>query len=248
LLTPPFPLQLISITTWILIKTITILENTIVLDLIRGAHLVFLALGMGPALYFDLRSLLRIKQPLAQTDINELHRIHTVVTLACVGLWLTGVTLVWWRTNFDLAVFSPKLWAKLGVVTLLSVNAMVLNIFVIPTLTRYIGDRLVDIPLRTLMPMALCAGISLSCWLAALALGSSFFLKTAPWIILTPILAGLAASCIGGVMAATLALRLTIRRRSSAYNHSENAQPLRNIDVTVSLPALVCGTHFAERF
>lgn len=155
------------------------MSEPIFLDLIRGIHLLCFALGMGPAIYFDLRSLFRIALPFYPIDVEELHRIHKVVSLACLGLWASGMMLIWWRTNFDPAAFSPKLWAKLGVVTVLTVNAIYLSRCVMPSLANWTGSRLIDIPVRLLLPMTLCAGLSLSCWALALALGSSTVLKTA---------------------------------------------------------------------
>jgi hypothetical protein len=186
--------------------------NPIVIDVIRGAHLVFLALGLGPALYFDLRSMLRITRPMWPTDFSELHNIHRIVSLACVGLWITGVALIGIRTGFDLDRFSPKLIGKIIIVTVLTLNALLLARYVIPTLTRHQGYRLIDLPVRLLLPMTLSAGASLSCWLLALALGSSVVLKTADWPLLIPVLLGGAFACLSGVTAIMFTLRAIVQR------------------------------------
>ncbi|MEQ6203968.1 hypothetical protein ABMC88_13010 [Sulfitobacter sp. HNIBRBA2951] len=183
------------------------MDDPIFIDLIRYTHLLSLVLGMGPALYYDLRSLHRIRQPVSQTDLDELRRIHNIVSVACVGMWLSGAALIWVRTQFDLSEFSPKLWCKVAVVSTLTVNATVLSIFVIPTLERIKGSRIVSIPLGRLVAMNLCAGVSLSCWMLALALGSSSVLKTAGWDLLLPVMLGVFAACICGVMAVMLWMR-----------------------------------------
>lgn len=191
------------------------MSEPIFLDLIRGIHLLSFALGMGPAIYFDLRSLSRIALPFHPTDFAELHRIHKLVSLACLGLWISGMTLIWWRTNFVPAAFSPKLLAKLAVVTVLTVNAIYLSRCVMPSLANWTGSRLIDIPVRLLLPMTLCAGLSLSCWTLALALGSSAVLKTSDWSVLVPLLASGAILCIGGVLATTFGLRAVITRATA---------------------------------
>jgi hypothetical protein len=186
------------------------MDDPILIDLIRCAHLLFLVLGMGPALYYDLRSLHRIRQPVSQNDLDELRRIHSIVSIACVGLWLSGAALIWVRTQFDISEFSPKLWSKTIVVSTLTVNAIVLSIVVIPALERIKGSRVVAIPLGRLVGMNLCAGVSLSCWMLALVLGSSSVLRTAGWDLLLPVLLGVSAACICGVMAVVLWMRSVV--------------------------------------
>lgn len=186
------------------------MDDPILIDLIRCAHLLFLVLGMGPALYYDLRSLHRIRQPVSQNDLDELRRIHSIVSIACVGLWLSGAALIWVRTQFDISEFSPKLWSKTIVVSTLTVNAIVLSIVVIPALEGIKGSRVVAIPLGRLVGMNLCAGVSLSCWMLALLLGSSSVLRTAGWDLLLPVLLGVSAACICGVMAVVLWMRSVV--------------------------------------
>lgn len=194
------------------------MSDLLYLDFIRGVHLMCIVVGMGSALYFDLRSMHRIVQPMQQTDLDELHRIHSIVSLACVGLWVSGVLLIGIRTGFDLAAFSPKLWSKVLVVTALTLNALFLARFVIPALTRFKGMRLVDLPIPMLLPMTICAGISLSCWVLALVLGASQVLKTAQWDLLVPVLLGTSALCIGGALMVMFGARAVLRDDSQQTN------------------------------
>ena len=176
-----------------------------------------LVVGMGPALYYDVRSLLRIAQPMRSSDIEELHRIHWIVSVACGGLWVSGMALIYARTGFELSQFSPKLWSKVAVVTVLTANAFVLSTVMIPALSRFKGLRLVDLPVRQLVPMSVCAGVSLSCWVLALALGSSVTLKTAGWDLLLPVLAGGAVLCISGVVGMMFLLRAVVHGHIAGF-------------------------------
>lgn len=188
------------------------MDNPFFVDIARLAHLLCLVLGMGPVLYFDLRSVQRIAQPMWPTDIAELNNIHRIVSLACLGLWISGATLIWIRTGFDFDTFSPKLWCKIGVVTVLTLNAIVLAVFVIPKLDQSVGLRLIDLPALSLLSMSICAGISLSCWILALSLGASSVLKVADWSLLLPLMFGTSALCIFGVLTLTFAARLLLRK------------------------------------
>ena len=63
------------------------------IDVVRGLHLLFLALGMGSALYLEFRTLIGLNRVLQDHDICEMVRIHRIVAFAFAGLWLTGLYL-----------------------------------------------------------------------------------------------------------------------------------------------------------
>ena len=159
------------------------MEDTFV-DSVRGLHLLFLALGMGSALYLDFRTLIGLNRIVRAQDIAEIERIHRFVSFALAGLWATGLTLIWIRTSFDISQFSPKLWCKLAIVTGMTLNAMVIGSCVLPVMQAQLGQRVIDLKPRALMPLAVVASVSMFFWINALALGSSKVLKTASWEVL----------------------------------------------------------------
>jgi hypothetical protein len=169
---------------------------------------------MGAAMYLDLRTLHKISRPVSNTDLEEIRRIRWVVTSTFVLIWASGLSLVWYRTEIAIEAFSPKLWSKLFVVSVLTLNAIMLAAFVIPNLRRFEGIALLDMPFRILLPMAMVAGVSGSSWILALMLGFSKFLKTAHWDVLVPFLSFGFAAGIGGVILVVFALRS--RHRSLA--------------------------------
>lgn len=183
-----------------------------ILDSIRGPHLLAVIVGMGTALYLDLRTLHKISRPLSASDLDEVRRIHFIVTLAFVGIWASGVGLIWYRTAFVIEAFSPKLWSKLIVVTVLTANAIVLAAFVLPSLKRYVGTPLIALPRRVLMPMSVVAGVSASSWVLALTLGFSKVLKTANWDVLVPLLSIGYVIGVASVMIVMASLGLRDRR------------------------------------
>ena len=169
------------------------------IDLVRGMHLLALALGMGAALYLDWRTLQGLGKRIDKQDIVEIHRIHRFVTIAFAALWASGLYLVYIRTGFDLVAFTPKLWCKLMIVSAMSVNAWVIGAKVVPYLSARVGKRIVQFPLKQLMGFSTVAGISMFCWISALALGSSKVLKTAGWdILLSGLGVALAGIILGG--------------------------------------------------
>lgn len=175
--------------------------DQVFVDVVRGLHLLFLALGMGSAFYLEFRTLTGLNRVLQDHDIGEMVRIHRIVAFAFGGLWITGLYLVWIRTGFDPSRFSPKLWCKLAVVSAMTLNAMVIRYSVLPAMAAQVGQRVIDLRARASMPLAVVASFSMFCWMSALALGSSKILKTAPWDVLIMGLSGLYTVVIfGGVV------------------------------------------------
>jgi len=103
---------------------------------------------------------------------------HQMISTALVGLWGSGLCLVYLRTGFVLAEFTPKLWVKLIIVSMLSINAVIIGMLVMPVMERYNDRPVLAIPLKYKLPMAMSAATSAFCWFTALALGAMNTLKT----------------------------------------------------------------------
>ncbi|MEJ6398567.1 hypothetical protein [Yoonia sp. 208BN28-4] len=186
------------------------------LDLLRGPHLLGVVIGMGAAIYYDLRTVLRLTHPLSPSDTVELRRIHMIVLCAFAGIWISGLGLIGYRTGFDAAVFTPKLWSKVIVVATLTLNSAFLSAYVIPNIQRSEGIPLIGVPARKLLMMSLSAGLSMSCWLLALTLGFSTVLKTASWDLLIPVILSGVTACISGVLIVVFGVRLRHKSRTRA--------------------------------
>ena len=90
-------------------------------------------------LYMDFVSFWSIKLPRSVDDMNNLERIHIWITAAFVGLLRSGMSLIYMRTGFYLALFSPKLWLKTEV---MRVNSGIRVIMILPMLRRMLGRSL----------------------------------------------------------------------------------------------------------
>ncbi len=109
-------------------------------------HILALALGLGSALLADwivLRKLAfgTVSQKAAQQLIDLSHAV-------CVGLvliWITGALLVadnsW---DAPASIMNQKLWAKLAIVTALTMNAVLLHWIVMPMVKRRVGQPLFE--------------------------------------------------------------------------------------------------------
>jgi hypothetical protein len=171
------------------------------IDTIRFTHLIFFALGMGSGLYFDLHALTHINKPFTKDDIVHFGKAHIIVFTAVFGLWLSGVFLIYIRTGFVISEFTPKLWVKLIIVSVLTLNAISIGLTVLPRIKRSEGLLAIELPLSALLPMTITTALSISCWLSALVLGMSVILKTANWTILgTFILAEVVIIVFGSVI------------------------------------------------
>ena len=137
-------------------------------------HILALALGLGSALLADwivLRKLAFgiVSQKAAQQLIDLSHAV-------CAGLvliWITGALLV---TDSALdapaSIMNQKLWAKLAVVTALTMNAVLLHRIVMPMVKRRVGQPLFEAVFdRRPMASTLLGAISVVSWVFSAYLG-----------------------------------------------------------------------------
>ncbi|MBT8154039.1 hypothetical protein KMP13_09040 [Epibacterium ulvae] len=137
----------------------------------------------------DLHILRHAFRPLDKSDTDLIKRAHKVITVALWGLWITGLGLFYLKTNGDLAAASPKLWAKLATVTLLTATAIGMARVAVPIVTAVVGQRLIDLGLGKKLMLASFAAMSAAGWLTALLLGGAETTRTADFTTLGTILA-----------------------------------------------------------
>ncbi|MCG6902817.1 MAG: hypothetical protein LJE68_09065 [Rhodobacter sp.] len=152
-------------------------------DIVRYAHLLAIALGLGASIMADLQILGRVDQRITQDLIKRLKHYHTLVWVGLFAMWATGMAMIYLRTGFEVANFSPKLFSKLAIVSMLTLNAILIGRIAMPMLERSLGLRLVDLPLRRKLSGAWVASVSSASWLLALALGESKVLAASDWSV-----------------------------------------------------------------
>ena len=197
------------------------MDLTMINDAARAVHLLGLAMGFGVAIMADLSAARLMVRPLDAREVETLHRYHRMVAIGLSLVWASGLVLLWLRTGFDPENFSPKLMAKLGIVTLLTINAIMIGRIGLEALDRWHGARFGAIPLSERGRLAALAGLSGAGWISALALGVFSKLKTVEWETLSEIIGVIYLIALIGAMAATFLSPLLIyamdRFRSRAY-------------------------------
>ena len=173
-------------------------------DAARAIHLVGLAVGFGVAVAADLSAARMLVRPLDTRTLATLERFHRLVTVGLILLWVSGGVLIWLRTGFDPAQFTPKLIAKIGVVSLLTLNAIAIGRVGLPVMAEFQNWRFGDVPLTRRMQLAALGALSGACWVLALALGVFSQLKPMPWEFLSRLIGIVGAGALAAAILAAL--------------------------------------------
>lgn len=181
------------------------MDLTMVNDAARAVHLLGLALGFGVAIMADLSAARVLFRPLDLREIETLERYHRTVALGLALFWASGLVLLYLRTGISPENFSPKLMTKLGVVTLLTINAVLIGRIGLVTLRDWYGARFGAIPFAERTRLAALAGMSGAGWISALALGVFSKLKTVEWETLSELVGLIYVVGLGGALLAALA-------------------------------------------
>ncbi len=157
------------------------MDALLLTDFARFSHILTVTIGLGGAYLADFYVFSRLNVPIESKFIETLKQYHVHVATAIFAMWVTGLLMVFIRTGFDVEKFSPKLFSKLGIVALLTVNAVLIGRIAMPILARNVGVRPLDLPFSQKIGVALMSGVSTVSWLLALAMGISKVLAASPW-------------------------------------------------------------------
>ena len=152
-------------------------------DIFRFSHLLVVAIGFGAAALADVFSLARIHRRVDGNLIATLHSCHRLVWAMLVMMWVTGTVMVFIRTGFVLANFTPKLLSKLVTVAILTVNAVLIGKYAMPIVEATLGRSLLTLPLRLKLQLAAIGAVSSASWLMGMAMGVSKVLAGSGWIV-----------------------------------------------------------------
>lgn len=209
----------------------------VVSDVLRTAHLLAVAVGFGVAVETETYMIRRRRTAVSPGLLAALDHRHRVILAALAAMWVTGLALVALRTGFQLSAFTPKLWAKVTVVTILSVNAAFVAEVALPILARHRGRPVAALPAPARKALFSVAGISAASWLVALALGASTLLKVAPASVFQT---GLPVAYIAGIAGANLIGRRLFEtgnhRVAAPTSRPAQRPPLRDLLGVRALP------------
>ncbi len=180
------------------------MDTTLLNDAARALHLLGLALGFGLAIVADASAARLMVRPLDRREVEALHRLHRAVTLGLVLFWISGLVLLYLRTGFELRNFSPKLMTKLGVVTLLTANALMIGRLALPVIATAQGLRFGALPQGLRVQMAVLGALSTAGWISALALGVFSQMRKMEWSLLSEIVGIIYLTALSAALLAAL--------------------------------------------
>lgn len=167
-------------------------------DLTRTAHLLSLVVGLGTAFFADGLYVFNAHRGLSRARFAILLRAHDLATLALAGLWLSGIALAYDLTRFEPERVTPKLVTKIGMVTLLTANALVIKEFALPAMARWRGLPFRAYPLRLRLALTASGVASATGWGTALLLGAAHSARAMDFSALFRLLAPVGAAAALG--------------------------------------------------
>ena len=137
-------------------------------------HLLALAVGLGAALLADWVVLKKLTSGIvSQKAAGQLIDLSHAVSAGLVLIWITGALLMadgaW---NTPASIMNQKLWAKLVIVAVLTLNALLLHGVVLPRVASRVGQPLFETSFGWLpLISTLLGAVSVVSWTFAACLG-----------------------------------------------------------------------------
>ena len=174
---------------------------------LRLVHFSGLVLGLGGAVFLDLM-LSRYRRMIVSSELIEhVEWISRFIAAGLLLLWASGLGFfLLYQVTEPEKLLNPKIWAKVTIVSILTVNGFAIHRFVIPFIRRQIGSTLLsEIRPATKTALIGCGVISIVSWSVPVILGAAPQLNfVVPCEI---ILGGYALLLVQGFIIATLVMR-----------------------------------------
>lgn len=146
------------------------------LTFLKIMHLIGLTAGLGGALYSDFLMVANgVLRRLNKQTLTEVKRLSKFVTYGLVLLWVSGVALA-----YEISLTNPefltneKFWAKVTIVSVLTLNGIFVHYVVLNEARRSIGKRLlIDSSIPMLVVLALSGSVSFVSWMIPFILGKA---------------------------------------------------------------------------
>lgn len=166
-------------------------------------HLMVFAIAIAEILREDWR-LFRSEQ----IDTGRLKTTSRNIKFLLVGLWTSGIALVWFRTGSELQTLlaDPKFHAKILVVSVLTINGLLLHLIAFPLLRREI-----EIRSGSAMLLSVLGAISTTSWLVAGFIGTSRII--APHLSFSMFIGLYEIALISGLVTALVFVRPRLRHK-----------------------------------
>ena len=142
---------------------------------LRVVHLCGLVLGVGCATLLDLIiARFILMRGISYEHVYVVDFSSKIVTIGLGLLWISGIGFLIHYGVFEPAKLeNPKIWAKIAIVAVLSVNGLLVHYFVLPRIRNQVGKRLLDGLSPFDCSLVLLAGtVSAISWYVPLILGA----------------------------------------------------------------------------
>lgn len=150
------------------------LPHVRVLTLLVALHLLGLCFGLGGATMLDFWILRWMRWGSLPAEIARTFQfISGAVAIGLGLLWLSGIGfLALYGLESPEKFQNPKLWAKILVVSVLTINGMIIHVFVLPEVLRNVSRPLLDGVSPGMTAIFLASGaVSAVSWYTAFAFG-----------------------------------------------------------------------------
>ena len=142
---------------------------------LRVVHFCGLVLGVGAATLLDLIiARFILMRGISYEHVYVVDFSSKIVTIGLGLLWISGIGFLIHYGVFEPAKLqNPKIWAKIAIVAVLSVNGLLVHYFVLPHIRNQVGKRLLDGLSPFDCSLVLLAGtVSAISWYVPLILGA----------------------------------------------------------------------------
>ena len=142
---------------------------------LRVAHFCGLVLGVGAATLLDLIiARFVLMRGISTEHVHVIDFASKIVTVGLGLLWISGIGFLIHYGLFDPAKLqNPKIWAKIAIVAVLSINGVLVHYLVLPRIRSQVGQRLLDGLSHFHCSLLLLAGtVSAISWYVPLMLGA----------------------------------------------------------------------------
>ena len=159
--------------------------------IIKVFHLAGLALGLGGAVLLDMLAIrFLIKQKISAEFYEIFKHSSQVVFWGLCLLWLSGIAyLIYYYLADYHSLFNQKVWAKLFIVVILSVNGWWIHRRILPLMQGSINGYLFKTLSVNQRRVLLCSSvISILSWGIPLLLGIGIYTNIRSWVKLNSML------------------------------------------------------------
>ncbi|MGY2048202.1 hypothetical protein [Methylobacterium sp. JK268] len=205
-----------------------------VMTLLTGLHLLGLCLGFGGAAMTDFWILRWMRWGGMPREIERMVRFFAkAVTVGLALLWLSGLGfLAVYTIEAPEKLANPKIWAKVTVVVVLTLNGLLIHALVLPKVLRDVRRPILDgLAPGVAAAFLLSGAVSGASWMFAFALG---ILREFNGVVAAPLLLGAWVAAIAAACCSTTILwwrwrRTGILRRAAILPPLETDRPFVGI-------------------